>query len=65
MTIELSIVIQEGPRSLIDTIQYIGFDDVPSDLQEEIKSRPLIRVGDPFVNDRVGKRTSPSCQCFF
>ena len=65
MTIELSILIQEGPRSLIDTIQYIGFNDVPSDLQEEIKARPLIRVGDPFVVDRVASERARIVNAFF
>ena len=63
--IELSIKIQEGPRSLIDTIQYIGFEDLPSDLQEEIKSRPVIQVGDPFVVERVAGERARIVNAFF
>jgi outer membrane protein insertion porin family len=64
-TIDLCISIREGPRSLIDTIQYVGFDDLPSDLQEEIKSRPLIQVGDPFVIERVANERARIVNAFF
>ena len=64
-SIELSIIIREGKRSLIDTIQYIGLDDLPSDLQEEIKSRPLVQVGDPFVVERVANERARIVNAFF
>jgi outer membrane protein insertion porin family len=63
--IELSILIHEGARSLIDTIQYIGFDDLPGDLLEELKSQPLIQVGDPFVVERVANERARIVNAFF
>jgi outer membrane protein assembly factor BamA len=63
--IELGVVIQEGPRSLIDTIQYIGFDDLPADIMEEIKTRPLIQVGDPFIVEHVAGERARIVNAFF
>jgi len=64
-TIELSITIREGPRSLVDTIRYIGFEDLPADLLEEIKSGPLIQVGDPFVVARIANERARLVNAFF
>jgi outer membrane protein assembly factor BamA len=64
-TIELGIAIREGPRSVIDTIQYIGFDDLPADVMEEIKSRPLIHLGDPFIVERVADERARIVNAFF
>jgi outer membrane protein assembly factor BamA len=64
-TIELGIAIREGPRSIIDTIQYIGFDDLPADVMEEIKSRPLIHLGDPFIVERVADERARIVNAFF
>ena len=52
-TISLSYIIHEGRRALIDTIQRIGFDNLPSDLRDEINTRPLVEVGDPFIVDHI------------
>ncbi|MEX0602140.1 MAG: BamA/TamA family outer membrane protein, partial [Bacteroidota bacterium] len=51
--VTLGYVIDEGRRSLIDSIHYVGTDGMPSILLEELHAFPVIRVGDPFVVERV------------
>ena len=64
-TISLSFRIQEGPRSYIDTIQYVGFDDLPPALTEEIKARPMIEVGGPFILDHLVNERARLVNAFF
>ena len=64
-TVALSVLIHEGPRSMIDTIRYIGFEDLPADVVEDIRSRPLIRVGDPFVVEKVANERARIVNAFF
>ena len=52
-TVAVTYLIHEGHRSLIDSIQHVGFEGLPGDVMDEIKSNPLIEVGDPYVVDRV------------
>src|SRR3989339_443334 len=52
-SVALAIRVEEGPRSHIDSIRYIGFDDLPTILREEIEQNPLIEVGDPFIMEQV------------
>lgn len=64
-TVNLTFRIQEGPRSMIDTVQYIGFDQLPDPLKEEIRNGALIRVGDPFVMERVVAERARIVNVFF
>ena len=64
-SIALSFLIHEGHRSLIDTIQRVGFDDLPSALMEEIETRPLVEKGDPFVVDRIVGERARIVNAFF
>lgn len=64
-TIALSFRIQEGQRSFIDSIQYVGFDDLPAALMEEIQARPLIEVGDPFIADHTVNERARLVGVFF
>jgi outer membrane protein insertion porin family len=61
----ISYLIHEGHRSLIDSIQYVGFDTLPPDVLEEIQSRPLLKVGDPYVVDRVVSEQARLVSAFF
>jgi outer membrane protein assembly factor BamA len=63
--ISLSFLIHEGPRSIIDTIQYIGFDGLPPELMEEIHSRPLIELKVPFVKEQVVNERARLVRAFF
>ncbi len=64
-TVELTFRIDEGKRSLIDTLELIGFSDLPSDLMDEITQNPLIKKGDPFIMDRVVAERSRIVNAFF
>ncbi len=47
-TVEILIRIQEGYRSLIDTLTYKGIINVPDIVNEEVSADPKIVKGDPF-----------------
>ena len=47
-TVDLTFTIHEGPASYIDTLRYVGFDDLPSILAEEIAEDPNIEQGDRY-----------------
>jgi outer membrane protein insertion porin family len=51
VSIILSIV--EGKRSLIDTINYHGFESLPQDVLEELHSNSLIQTGEPYIQNKV------------
>lgn len=44
----LTFVINEGPRAVIDTIIYLGMEDVPPDVLDRIRSNMTLKTGDPF-----------------
>ena len=64
-SIAVSFLIHEGHRSLIDTIQLIGFDVLPAALMEEIETRPLVEKGDPFVVDHIVSERARIVNAFF
>lgn len=64
-TIAISFLIQEGHRSLIDTIQKVGFDNLPQALREELDTSPLIEPGEPFIVDRVVNERARIVNAFF
>jgi outer membrane protein assembly complex protein YaeT len=49
----LTFSIAEGRRSLIDTVLYIGLDNLPPDMQEELSSNKLITLGMPYIQSKV------------
>ncbi|MBI4429533.1 MAG: BamA/TamA family outer membrane protein, partial [Ignavibacteriales bacterium] len=51
--VSLTFLIQEGQRSLLDTVEYKGIQALPQELMDEIRANPLIEVGDPFVTEGV------------
>jgi len=64
-TIALTFRIQEGPRSSIDSIKYIGFDNLPPALLEEIHTAPFVKVGDPFIEGQVVRERTRIVNSFF
>lgn len=64
-TVELIFRIDEGKRSLIDTLELRGFSDLPYDLMQEITQHPLIKEGDPFVMDQVVAERARIVNAFF
>jgi len=52
-TIDLTFLIQEGRRSYVDTLRYIGLQDLPDDLRNEILNNALLNVGDPYVEKKL------------
>ncbi len=64
-TVAIAFLIHEGHRSLIDSIQHVGFDGLPTDVMEEFKSNRLIEVGDPYVVDRVVSEQARLVSAFF
>lgn len=44
----LAFIINEGPRSVVDAIYYLGLDRLPPDVQERVNQRRTLRVGSPF-----------------
>jgi outer membrane protein assembly complex protein YaeT len=51
--LDLSFFITEGRRSIVDTVMYKGFENLSSDMMEELASNKQIKVGDPYVQDKV------------
>ena len=64
-TVGLTFRINEGSRSTIDTIQFVGFDQLPSVLLEEIEINPLVKVGDPFIAERIVNERARIVNAFF
>ncbi|HTY38898.1 MAG TPA: BamA/TamA family outer membrane protein [Bacteroidota bacterium] len=64
-TIALSFLIHEGHRSVVDSIQRIGFDSLPPSLRDELDAHPLIEKGDPYVVDRVVGERARIANAFF
>ncbi|MBI5464339.1 MAG: BamA/TamA family outer membrane protein [Ignavibacteriales bacterium] len=52
-TIGITFLIKEGARSFIDSIEYKGLAQLPSDLQEEINEGQLIKLKDPSIIQNV------------
>ena len=63
--IALTFRIHEGARSFIDSIKYIGFDNLPSTLLEELQTAPFVKVGDPFIEGQVAKERTRIVSAFF
>jgi outer membrane protein insertion porin family len=51
--VSLSFSIKEGRRSIIDTVRYLGFENLTSDVLEELASNKQIDVKEPFVQTKV------------
>ncbi len=49
----LTFLIQEGRRSLIDTIVYQGFENLPPDVMNELTLNKQIEVGQPYIQNKV------------
>ncbi len=64
-SIAIAFLVHEGHRSLIDTIQKVGCDDLPSTLTEELESKPFIEQGQPFVVDQVVNERARIVNAFF
>ncbi|MGA3243832.1 MAG: BamA/TamA family outer membrane protein [Bacteroidota bacterium] len=64
-SIAIAFFVHEGRRSLIDTIQRIGCDNLPSTLTEELASKPFIVQGEPFVVDHVVNERARIVNAFF
>lgn len=64
-SVTLTVKVQEGPRSLIDSIRYIGFDHLPADMAEEIEQNPIVKVGDPFIMEQVVAERGRLVNAFF
>jgi outer membrane protein insertion porin family len=64
-SIALTFRIHEGPRSFIDSIRYIGFQDLPPMLLEELQTAPFVKVGDPFIEAQVVKERTRIVNAFF
>jgi outer membrane protein assembly factor BamA len=52
-SVSLLFCVQEGRRSNIDTLRYLGLDNLPGDLKSEIFGHKLIDIGDPFVEKKL------------
>jgi len=64
-TVRLTFRVEEGPRSYIDTIQFTGFEDLPSALLEEIEINPLVKVGDPYIAEHGVSERARILNAFF
>ena len=45
---DVRFLIEEGPRSLIDSVNYRNLNNLPADVRTEIFARPLLRPGRPY-----------------
>lgn len=53
----LSYLIREGPRSLIDTLVYVGLDSLPADVDALVRIQRTIRPGTPFSEAAIERET--------
>lgn len=53
--LNLTFNITEGRRSFIDTLVYHGVEGMPSIVIDEVKSKPFVKIGDPYVIELVEK----------
>jgi outer membrane protein insertion porin family len=63
-TIGLEFNIQEGRRSYVDTLRYVGLVDIPGDLRNEILNNTLLNVGDPYVEKKLEDERSRVINAF-
>ena len=49
----LTLAITEGRQSIVDTILYKGFENLPPDVMEELSSNKQINVGKPYIQNNV------------
>jgi len=52
-SVSLSFNIQEGHRSCIDTLRYLGLERLPNDLRSDILDHTLVQTGDPFIEKKL------------
>lgn len=62
--VTLTFRIYEGPRSKIDTLRYVGLLDLPWDLMEELETKRLLEVGDPFEKQKVSEEVRRTLTAF-
>jgi outer membrane protein assembly complex protein YaeT len=60
----LTFSIKEGKRSIVDTILYQGFDDLSSDIREELSSNKQIRVGEPYIQNKIEEESRRIIEIF-
>ena len=51
--VDLTILVKENRRSIIDTLKILGIDSVASDVKKEIYEGLLIKRGDGYVKDLI------------
>jgi outer membrane protein assembly complex protein YaeT len=62
--VTLKFRIHEGPRSKIDTLRYVGLSDLPWELMEELETKRLLKVGDPFEKQKISEEVRRSLTAF-
>jgi outer membrane protein assembly complex protein YaeT len=60
----LDIRINEGRRSLIDTIVYHGFENIAPDVIDEITSNKQIEIGQPYIKKKVEEESRRIIEVF-
>ncbi|HEY4612570.1 MAG TPA: BamA/TamA family outer membrane protein [Bacteroidota bacterium] len=53
--VQVTVTIREGSRSLVDSLRYMGLVDLPDELLEEIQTKRVLQVGDPFVKQQISE----------
>jgi outer membrane protein insertion porin family len=49
----LTFSIEEGPRSLIDTVVYKGLENLSPEVQTDVESNKQVKAGVPYIQSRV------------
>ena len=49
--VDLTILLQENRRSIIDTLKILGIDSLPAAVKKEIFDGQLVKQGDPYIKD--------------
>ena len=63
-TVDLTIHITEGYRSIIQQVIYKGIVDYPATVWEDIRNSPRIYVGDPFIKQLVDEEVQRVLRAF-
>ncbi len=56
--VDITIGINENVRSLIDTVNITGLDDIASEVKKNVFEKPLLKPGDPFTRNILPEEQS-------
>lgn len=63
-SVQILFKIHEGKRSYVDTIEYRGREGMPNVVIDEVRNKPYMKIGDPYVIENVERELSRYVNAF-